>query len=92
MTSPNDMYKSGAVWLVTERTAPAWQAALDLLVDGPKPIEEVAAVMREASALHPQTIDKHLKSASRRGWISNRRGTVTLRREDLIRADLGAVQ
>ncbi len=78
----------GTTWLITERTRPAWTAVLALLDDNrAHPHHDVAATMRSAG-LAPRTIQNHLRSASRRGWIHSRRGLITLRNRQAITAAL----
>lgn len=68
------------LWLITDRTRPAWTAVHHLLSDGQwHPTAEVANAMRMASELAPRTIENHLRSASARRWINQRRGRVRIR-------------
>lgn len=85
-------FNPGTVWLITPRTAPAWTAALDLLDDNrAHDLLDLRQVMLDASDLAPRTINNHLRSATRRGWISTRRGTVRLRDRQLVEAALDAM-
>lgn len=92
MTTPKP-FNHGTTWLITERTAPAWAAVLNLLNDGQwHHRADIYQAMRETANLADQTINNHLKSASRRGWITTRDDLVKVRNTDLIRHHLGAVQ
>lgn len=97
MTDPKQpdrplIFKPGTVWLTTPRTAPAWIAALDFLTDNQwHALLDIRQVMLGASDLAPRTISNHLRSASRRGWITIRRGKVRLRNRQLIEGALDAV-
>ncbi len=85
-------FSVGSVWLVTERTAPAWAAVLELL-DGREWVRrsDVEQAMREVASLADRTIANHLRSASARRWITVRDGWVRLRDSDAIRAHLAEV-
>lgn len=83
-------FNPGTVWLTTPRCTPAWIALLDLLDDDQDhDLLDVRQVMLDTADLAPRTITHHLRSASRRGWITIRRGKVHLRNRDLIEKALG---
>jgi hypothetical protein len=78
-------FNPGTTWLITNRTRPAWTAALDLLDDDQwHETTELAQTMRNTAELADRTIATHLRSASRRGWITKRRGRVKLRSRTLV--------
>lgn len=82
---------TGGRWLVTPRTAPAWQSILDLLDDNHwHPRSEVEHLLATNANLASRTIASYLNSASARGWINIRRGRIRLRHAHLIEADLEA--
>lgn len=79
-----------SLWLITNRTHPAWDAIWRLLNDGHwHPRTEVVELMHQ-TGLAPRTIDNHLRSASRRGWITQSRGRVKVRDSHAIDAALSA--
>lgn len=84
-------FNPGTTWLITPRTTPAWTAALHILDDNNwHPTQDLADAMHAAGDLAPRTITNHLRSASRRSWITNRRGRTKLRDRDLLEAALDA--
>ncbi len=89
----SDHHRPGTTWLVTERTAPAWQAVLDTFeCDRWYPLDDVVKVMRDAGQLANRTVENHLASASRRGWINRSKRLVRVIRPDLIQAQLEALR
>lgn len=85
-------FNPGTVWLITPRTRDAWTAALDLLDDNePHDLLDLRQVMHDTGDLAHRTITNHLRSASRRGWITLRRGKVRLRDRGLIETALDAL-
>lgn len=82
-------FNPGTVWLITDRTRDAWTAVLHLLADNQwHAYADVHDAMWRASNLADQTINNHLRSASRRGWITSRRKRIKLRDRHLIEAAL----
>ena len=78
-------FNPGTTWLITPRTHPAWAAVLDLLSDGTwHHTDTIAQAMRDTAGLAPRTIENHLRSAARRGWINRRGGKVRLRDRQTI--------
>lgn len=75
-----------AVWLITDNTREAWTNVLKLLADNhPHHVDEITTAMDE---LAPRTIDNHLRSASRRGWITRQGDHISLRSKALIEGAL----
>lgn len=90
--SDHSRFNPGTTWFITNRTHPAWTAALDLLDDEkPHDLLDVRQAMLGATDLAPRTVANHLRSASRRGWISIRRGKVRLRNRQLVEDALDAM-
>ncbi|GEB13565.1 hypothetical protein GUY44_07030 [Pimelobacter simplex] len=88
---PPPGFSTGSQWLLTPRCRPAWIAILDLLDDDQwHPTTDLAQLMRNTADLNDQTIRNHLRSASRRGWITTRRGRTRLRDRNLIETALNA--
>lgn len=91
--SRQGQFNPGTTWLVTARTQPAWTAVLDLLADGQwHETTDVHDVMWRAANLAPSTIEHHLRSASRRGWITRRRKRVLLLNHEAIEAALDVME
>lgn len=88
-----DSFRPGSVWLITERTAPAWTALLATFNDNQWHDQtQFEQLMRNTARLADRTITNHLRSASRRGWIKRSQGLTKITRPDLIQAALNETQ
>lgn len=92
-TGTDHPHNPGTTWLLTDRCRPAWIAVLDLLDDGHwHDTTDVHDAMWRAANLAPRTIENHLRSAGRRGWITRRNKRIRLRDRDAIEQALGGAR